>query len=409
MATRFHRLLKGTDLKRGFLDNIRLKETEEALLRSARDDIRARISGAFRRVGDETALRKSFLVERTLPPVYRSEAFLAQFRPSPKFREQGSHAYHTLNDPVPEHTPPQQVDLDDGVFLPTSFVNSERPALAAKAYFQIIEDALEPLCAEKGWTLCRDKSSCVRVLVNAKIHIDLPLYALPDEDYEKAAEFAKAMHGQRLTEATAAFSEDEYRSLPEDHIMLAQRDGSWRRSDPRKLGDWFQDAVRRHGPHLRHVCRYLKAWRDFEWMEPEDGISSITLMSFAVQTFDENRRTLDSSREDDALLAVAQRMPDLLKARVRNPVVKGEYLDDGWSAEKRAAFVARAEVLKADLEAAADATRADAAVARLRARLGGRVPSDAELVDVLPSQEAAILAQPRVFAPAPRVGRSVSG
>ncbi len=413
MAARFHRLLRGTDLKRGLLDNLRLSEAEEQTLRSARDDIRACIAAAFRRVGDDTSLRKALMVERGLPPIYRSDAFLARFRPAPKFREQGSHAYGTLNDPVPEYAPPQQVDLDDGVFLPTSFVNGERPALAAKAYFRVVEEAVEPLCHERGWTLCSGedaKKSCVRIQITPRIHVDLALYALPDEDYEKAVDLAKAMMAQRAADAgTVMFSDEEYVSLPEDHIMLAQRDGSWRRSDPRKLGDWFRDAVRRHGSHLRNVCRYLKAWRDYQWRDPDAGIPSIALMSFAVRVFDENRRVLDSGREDDALLAVAERMPDLLKVRVRNPVVDGEYLDDRWSTEERGAFVARAAALRDDLAAAADATRADAVVARLRARLGGRVPADLDLIDILPSQEAAVLSQPRVFTPAPVVGRSVSG
>jgi hypothetical protein len=412
VASSFHRVLKGTGAKEGFLARIELPSHDRETLTTAREDIRRCLREAFQRAGDAEPLRKAFLVEGA-PIVYAQAGFLAGFRPVPRFASQGSYSYRTLNDPVPEHTPPQQVDIDDGVFLPTSFVNEEKPVFAAKAYFKVVEDALRPFCRAKGWTLCegkKAKDSCVRVLVNGKIHIDLPLYAIPDDDYAEADKLEKAMQARGEVVLDAAFAEAAYQRLPEDHIMLAKRDGSWQRSDPRKLANWFEAAVRRHqGPHLRHVCRYLKAWRDLTWEEPGDGIPSITLMAFAVRAFHENRTRLDANREDDALLAVAERMPDYLKARVPNPVVEGEYLDDGWSDAKRQVFVKAAETLRDHLKAARDATRADAVLSRLTGCLGDRVPQDLDLVQVLPTEELAVLSQAPQRVAAPAVGRHVSG
>lgn len=408
MVASFHRVLKGTDTKEGFLGVIRLPDSDDRTLRVARDKIRTCITDAFRRAGEAEPLRKAFLVERA-PAAFTNTDFLRGFRPSPRFRGQGSYTYGTLNDPVPEHTPPQQVDLDDGVFLPTSFISQGRPVLAARAYFKVVEDALKPLCRAEGWMLCSDKNSCVRVQLNKKIHVDLALYALPDKDYEQAEALEKALRSRGIWTESVEFSEGAYKQLPPDQIMLAKRDGTWQPSDPRKLDVWFRDAVNRHGPHLKHVCRYLKAWRDLQWVNPHDGISSITLMAITVRAFDENRTRLDANREDDALLAVAERMPTLLQGRIRNPVVHGQYLDDDWPQETRQRYIRAAEQLRDHLKAARDATQAYAVLSRLNDCLGDRVPHDADLVQVVPTEERAILSQPAQRVAAPVVGRHISG
>jgi hypothetical protein len=405
-------VLKGAGEIPGFLRKIDLPDREEAALRLARDEMRERIRAAFRAVADRAPLLKRFLVEGA-SPAYRTDEFLEGLRPSPRFRGQGSYSYKTLNDPVPDHTPPQQVDLDDGVFLPTSFMNQdERPALAAKAYFKVIEDALDPLCKARGWTLCRHKPSCVRVLINAKTHIDLPLYAIPDEDYTTVELVEKSLHLRGVFAMDSAeFADQSYRTLPEDHIMLAMRDGGWIKSDPRKLHDWFQGSIAKHGQHLRHVCRYLKAWRDHEWKHPEEAISSITLMAMAVRAFDENRTRLDSSREDDALLTVAERMPAYLAVTIKNPVIPDHEarLDKDWTPEMRQGFIAASEGLLQNLRKATEATRRDAVIERLRGCLGERIPRDMDLVDITPTEEASILAQPRTVVPLAPMVRTTSG
>ena len=408
MPLNLHGLFAGAPSLPGFREGINLPEPDEAVLQEARDDIRMELKAKFRAISDAEPLRKAFIVEGSLRAAFGDR--LKGLRITPKFHSQGSYVYKTLNDPVADHVPPQQVDLDDGVFLPTSFVNEERPIIAAKAYFKAVEEALEPLCKRKGWRLNRAKSSCVRVHVGAKIHIDLPLYAIPDKDFEQIVERMAKAHGMEASIAMDAsiLLDEEYAALPDDQIMLAERNGTWRRSDPRALERWFVAAVERHGEALRHVARYLKAWRDHQWKDPNDGIPSITIMAITVNAFDAVASRPPAEREDLALKMVADAMPGALGKTIENPVVEGETLDEGWSREMRKGFVERAKTLCACISAAVEGSSSDAAIVRMRACLGARVPDEPTLVKP-DGYEAAVLASPRKHAPAPVVVRSVSG
>ena len=65
----------------------------------------------------------------------------------PRFFTQGSFAYRTINDPC--WTPPH---LDDGAYLPMTFVQGvQRPSVAAAAFFKVVDAALEKLATEEGW------------------------------------------------------------------------------------------------------------------------------------------------------------------------------------------------------------------------------------------------------------------
>ena len=406
MALNLHRLLHGTSTLPGFLGNICVPDGDQAVMREARDAIRAELKARFRAISDSDPLAKAFIVESSLRYSFANED-LRQLRLTPKFRSQGSYVYATLNDPVPDHVPPQQVDLDDGVFLPTSFVNQEQPVIAAKAYFDAVESALAELCKRRGWTLNKEKSSCVRIHVGPKIHIDLPLYAIPDEDFERIEMMSKSSGLRTMAMESAVLLEAEYEAVPDDHIMLAEREGTWRKSDPRALERWFIAAIKRHSEALRHVCRYLKAWRDMQWKDPLDGIPSITLMAIAVNAFDAAGPRPSSDREDRALLKVATAMPAALGSTIANPVVDGETLDGGWSKARRADYVLRARALAACLEAAMGGSSPDAAIVRMQDCLGERIPDQPSLVQ--PDGEASLLASPRLYVPAPAVGRSVSG
>ena len=56
-------------------------------------------------------------------------------RVEPRFFTQGSFSYKTINDPC--WVPPQQMDLDDGCYLPLAFVKAAKPAAAAQAFFAV--------------------------------------------------------------------------------------------------------------------------------------------------------------------------------------------------------------------------------------------------------------------------------
>lgn len=396
-----HRLFAGTETKPGFKQNISLSQKEWDALTGARDLIRNTLRQGFSALSN-TPRRKALLLERR-------HVILAQdqnFRMAPRFRMQGSFSYRTVNQPA--WIPPQEIDLDDGVYLPTSFTSQTTPVIAATAFFQAVEDMLQPLCDEKGWTLCKDKSSCVRVIVSESVHLDLPLYTIPDEDFHDPEVVAKA-DGVVLDEALRAEISDEgYEELPKDRIMLALRNGRWEQSDPRKMENWFQAAVNEHGQHLRRTSRYLKAWRDWHWPVQGDGMSSICLMACVVCAFDEPGIHLSEDRDDLALQHVASRLPGLLAGSIRNPVVEGMFLDDKWTQEQRNGYVARAQELQHDVERALCAASPETVIATLRQVFGIRMPGDVSLI-VPDALEAEILGmQPRKVA-APAVPRSTSG
>lgn len=109
-----HRAFTDASTENDYLARLTVPETREAKLRKARDEIRDTLRAGFadwqrfadRRVVIETAAVRKGLTDPRLRP---------------KFRMQGSAspAYRTLNDPA--HTS-QQIDYDDDVYLPVSFL-----------------------------------------------------------------------------------------------------------------------------------------------------------------------------------------------------------------------------------------------------------------------------------------------
>ena len=417
-----HRLLAGTGAVDGFRQNISLTIPREAELREARELVRDQLRAGFRALNDAAPTTKLPLLRKSFQTQDEAERLTLR----PKFRMQGSFAYSTVNDPA--YKPPQQVDMDDGVYFPTSIVNGVGPAVAADQLFKQVEAILAPLCTRKRWTIEEGKpSSCVRIVLDAHAHLDLPLYAIPDEQFRYDTTLMKAQHGgyvlkgygladKQLDEQAAMaldaearqLDEQRYRALPADRIMLAHRDGTWETSDPRKLEDWFGERKRRFGDVLRFLCRYLKAWRDQQWPTPKTGPSSICLMACVVQAFERAAVPQQDSREDRALLTVAAQLPAILRGEIPNPAVDGaSTLDADWSDEKRDEYARKAEELYASVAQALAAPSAGQAIALLRARLGERVPDDASLVRA--EEEARILSvAPRQVA-APAVARSTSG
>ncbi|PIO97033.1 CBASS cGAMP synthase [Pleomorphomonas carboxyditropha] len=390
MTLNAHRVFTGPADADHFLAALTLEPATEQLLRAARETCREAIRSGLRTWS--TILQKSMLFEA-------AQVNIAPASLKPKFKMQGSFAYRTLNRPA--HTPPQEIDLDDGVFVPVSFLNDNgraHPALISSGYFQAVEATLIPVCQEKGWTLVTDKPSCVRVELNDEAHIDFALYAIPDDEFGQLIEteaLAKAMNAQdrALLNEQIELAEDLYRGLREDQIMLAHRKEGWKPSDPRKLEDWFRAALRTHGEQLRRVCRYLKGWRDHHWEACR--LSSIALMSCVITTYDEAAAKPADDRDDLALLAVADRLPNLLQGRIVNPVVDDQYLDEGWEEEDRTRFVNEAQALRDRLhEAIVDTDSAPRALASLVSAFGDRLPDDYNLIK---SEDSATLAAPAVL------------
>ena len=373
MALNLHKLFFNQEGDPHYLGALAVEPATDAALREARDQIRKTLRAGLR--DWSKLLRQDELFDKSISDSAPTSL-------APKFRMQGSFAYFTANEP--EQQPPQEVDLDDGVFLPVSFLTLQggrHPSVVSQGYFLAVERCLKDLCRRNRWSLITDKPSCVRVQITRSAHIDLALYAIADEQFrqlEEAAAKSLSAQQRQAVQDSPELSEALYRSLSADGIMLAHRDEGWKPSDPRKLEDWVKAGVERHGPQLRRVWRYLKGWRDFQW--EESRLASVALMAAAVTIFDRNGPHLTDSRDDLAMRIVGEALPTVLAARIENPVVEGQRLDEGWGVEERSAYVQAAQRLCAEMTSAMAASDSETAIEVLQNAFGRRIPDDAGLV-----------------------------
>jgi hypothetical protein len=238
---------------------------------------------------------------------------------TPKFWIQGSIAYKTVN--APAHNPPQEVDCDYGVYLPIQFHQKLPPAAAAKAYFNLVEETLRGLTRrEQNWEIDFSKTTCVRVSLGKRTHIDLPLYAVPEEGYQRLiTEAAKRLDSSMMKIAAASVNENKW-LYDLDEVHLAMRDGSWLPSDPIKIREWFENQVAIHRNDLVRLCKYLKAWRDWQWTEK--GPTSICLMAGAVANYNGSLNS-DHERLESAVESL---LVQFRSGTISNPDGGGENL-----------------------------------------------------------------------------------
>lgn len=369
MGLNAHRVFDNTT-DNNYLTAITVESKKEDGLRSVRDLVRNTLKAAF----------KDWSSVVTMDALFEA-ASAARDTLQPKFRMQGSFAYRTLNEPAQK---PQEIDLDDGMFLPVSYLaehGGSHPALVHTGYFTVVEAALIPLCDDKGWELKTDLPSCVRIRLGKDVHMDIALYAIPDDEFEVLVEKAAfdSIDRAMMRDATE-ISDTTYRALDPNQIMLAHREEGWKPSDPRKLEDWVREGVSLYGPQFRRICRYLKGWRDHQWSECR--LASIALMACVREAFDSNPKIAEN-RDDLRLLDVAERLPELLRHQIDNPVVPGQRLDEKWNDDQRRDYVSRAEQLAERVGYALRGTDAkQAALNELIAAFGDRLPNDVALVSM---------------------------
>jgi hypothetical protein len=373
MPLNLHKLFSGAPEK-DYISALAVGTQKEGSLRAARDEIRATIRSAL---GNLAQFARVNLFEASAS---------ASRSLQPKFRMQGSFSYRTCNDPAQK--PPQEVDLDDGLFVAVSYLQANghaaRPVLLSKGLFEIVEQTLAPLCEKKGWQL-QQKPSCVRVRLNQDAHVDIALYSIPDSEYttlvEKEVLAADAATRDSLQKRLASdeLPDEIYRRLAHSQIMLAHRVEGWKPSDPRKLDEWFRQAVVENGEHLRRVCRYLKGWRDYQWTECR--LSSIVLMAAVVEAFRRHPELAKAeTRDDKSLLSVCEELSSILSRPIANPVVPGQWLDENWSPEFRAEYVKAAQQLLGYVRSATSNGNAVIAIAELQSGFGERIPDDPKLI-----------------------------
>lgn len=318
----------------------------------------------------------------------------------PRFFTQGSWAYKTIN--APAHAT-QQADIDDGAYLPLSFMRvTSKPSIASKVLFSAAETALMPLVLARKWRLLTDKPTCIRIEISTFAHVDVPLYAIPDIQFAQLREAAMVSHGYvTLEEAVKKAERDAWTALPTNEVLLAHRDEDWVKSDPRQIKRWFLNEVERHGEQFRRAVRYLKCFRDWQWVS--GGPSSILLMATAAPLFEARDR-----RDDLALLDIVEAMPDALRAGVCCPTDENESLTDRLGKHGVEDTINRLVKLEQYLRAAIHASDAAQACEWIRQQLGARFPNLPERANVT-TATATVHATPAAIVASPLVGRTQAG
>ncbi|KPY27180.1 CBASS cGAMP synthase, partial [Pseudomonas coronafaciens] len=215
-------------------------------------------------------------------------------------------------------------------------------------------------------------------------HIDLPLYAAPEDEFENITErlsLEKAMLDGLEQFATArakdeSYEPQEWKDL--DHIAMATRSGEWRDSDPEAVANWFRDRIEEHGEQLRRVCRYLKAWRDVHW--DTGGPTSVSIMIAVAQNF-----VAQPGRDDLVTEAAAKHLGVVFRGEIREAGIDDEKEDFNRLEGSDRATAARRF---AELGTAIHECRMmrehqkGQAVAQMKAQFGSRMPWDTSLIEV---------------------------
>lgn len=300
-------------------------------------------------------------------------------RIQPKFLTQGSFAYRTINSPC---RPPQQADLDDGVYLPLSYVqDTGTPSVAADTLFDAAKACAQHVADQHGWEVSEENPSCTRVIVSSDMHIDLPIYSIPDNQFRQLVEARVAK-----AEAYDSAIEIDWDELPSDCVLFATRDRGWLAKDPRPIRNWVVSEFSAKGQQLRRVMRYLKAWRDFQEWENGNDPKSILLMVAVAKAFEQVH-----GRDDLCLLAVVREMSNSLQGRLLAPWDESEDLAERLDKppQLRVTVVSRLQAFARSIDHALNhSLTAEEACRHIQLHLGERFPVDVRSV-LMDSKEVA--------------------
>lgn len=328
----------------GLISKLKLKNSQIVALKALRQRVRTRTKEVFEEVKEltrttNTALPLESFTYRVSNSRLRHLSLQSQIEVAkllksmdersrkelltltPRFWTQGSFQYDTLNNPY--FTPPQEMDIDDGTYLPMT-IFEDRPVIGHRLLILIVDSSLKSLVYENpGWAF-EAKRTCARIKIPAlNTHIDVPMYAIPaDQFLMKEAALVKSratiinMDSAVIMEELAC-NRAPY-ELDEECVNLALREGEekWMKSDPKIVEDWFVDSCKRIGPHLRNVCRFMKSWRDAQWTDG-NGPSSISLMASTVSILD--RIAHDKNDLGATMRTLAKYLPDEFNNGVDSP------------------------------------------------------------------------------------------
>lgn len=405
-----------TDTEHGFMSKINPTHSEKEYLKQMRKQIRIRIRERF------SELRKALLpmpttggmlfnaegsshLEYIQEDIRRltSEQKKALSRIEPKFMSQGSFVYDTMNRPC--HMPPQQMDLDDGVYLPIEMFE-DKPVVSKDLLFKFVDRVLKDFAEELGDGAyhCDNKNTCCRLVIGEKLHIDVPLYAVPMARFEIMTESFKA----NTSMMNICAMDDTSLLQPEDINLALRNHEAWTVSDPALLNRYFKSMFSRFqatcgSDVCRQVSRILKAWRDHTFIS--GGPSSIALMSAVIESFlslEFERGSLAGLSVGRALYHCTKRLPEQLLNGIHNAAEpdKGELLfpRSSMRTEDVTPIIGAAENLSLNVNDAVNGYSHAAAVSSLRSSFGNRIPEMPYLIAAVAVAES-IRSQPALATP----------
>lgn len=325
----------------------------------------------------------------------------------PRFITQGSYAYKTINAPARR---PQRADLDDGVYVPLSFCKeSGSPKAVSRLLIEVIEAILVDLAKLRGWRVDNTNPNCTRLIVASDKHVDVPIYSIPDEEFQQIARdrFGLVKDAQSFNDYYMSDRLDDDWTLMPSRVRLAHKILGWLDSDPRPIKDWVETQVALKSEQLRRIMRYLKAWRDFQvW--PASDPKSLLLMALADITLE---RKIDG-RDDLALLTICAGIPKVLAAGpVEIAPLPGEDLSARLAKDAlKDELMQRIRTLHELLDQCIQGRYSPEQACRLlRDQFGPRFPNRPERIRIEAPEQTVRATAPRIITPAPIVGRREAG
>lgn len=280
----------------------------------------------------------------------------------------------------------------------------------AQNYFEQVELMMEDLCHQHKWQLDTSApSSCIRIKIRSNAHMDIPLYAVPDDMFDSLEErnelqlsldSATAIHNS-LNYSEWIFEDFDIKSFAEESLIdqniqmihMARRDGTWQESDCELIRKWFTDKLKsleNNGQQLRAICRYLKAWRDWQFADKSFQPSSILLMIIACKYYQ-----YYPSRDDLALLSVLEELPNALNSDVYENIEEHESEDFNRMKERERVEASRyADKLYQNFMASLNNSDKTKALTFITNELGDRIPQDKDLIET--SRQSVFDTQPLV-------------
>lgn len=248
-------------------------------------------------------------------------------RPIPNFHGQGSFSMHTNLNPLAEG----DYDLDDGVYIQGLGTDMSKWPSAETVHGWIV-DAVKDATSEPPV----NKVPCVRVRYAKDYHIDLPSYAMNDQNVPMLFELKK--------EPTE--------------------------SDPRAFTDWFNAQAKEKGEQLKPIVRYLKGWRDYQGNEVKIA-TGLALTILAAHNF------VSDDRDDVAIVNVLRAITNHLEKghSIDKPVTPYENLAAHWTDDQRRTLIEKFKTFRDRGQDALDEEELHIATGIWQKQFGTRFPT----------------------------------